>query len=312
VLASCAAYALDTVVAGVPLSAVKVEARSRGSTDTLAGERSSLSPRSLSARVSPDGASAWSGAYLSASLVRAAPVFLRFGWGMRHSMEKAVQLVHGMPSEAASQRTWWAVRRGRPSSRITHLAGVAGCESRLASMSSSVDRGAEAHHRRDIDNLTRVNRAQGRGGLLSQALLARCRLNDDGCPGGTECVLAVGLSVVSLQSAMRARATYEAAMLGCAASGGGPAGTGAAMNECSPDIIEGASCSRVEFSPSRVREFESSLVPHPHNGHTSAYGPSSITATAGILERIHSSSGSNRPGITRGTCFDIDYSARIR
>lgn len=49
--------------------------------------------------------------YLSASLVREVVVFLRLGAGMRHSMEKAVQLVHGMPSEAASHRTCEAVRR---------------------------------------------------------------------------------------------------------------------------------------------------------------------------------------------------------
>ena len=45
------------------------------------------------------------GSYLSASLARDVVVFLRLGAGMRHSMEKAVQLVHGMPSEAASHRT---------------------------------------------------------------------------------------------------------------------------------------------------------------------------------------------------------------
>jgi hypothetical protein len=31
--------------------------------------------------------------------------FFRFGTGILHSMEKATQLVHGTPSEAASQRT---------------------------------------------------------------------------------------------------------------------------------------------------------------------------------------------------------------
>ena len=64
---------------------------SRGSTEALAGERSSFSPRSL-----------------SVSLVRVVAVFFRLGVGMRHSMEKAVQLVHGMPKEAASQRTFLA------------------------------------------------------------------------------------------------------------------------------------------------------------------------------------------------------------
>lgn len=34
------------------------------------------------------------------------PVFLRFGEGIRHSMPKAVQLVHGTPKLAASQRTY--------------------------------------------------------------------------------------------------------------------------------------------------------------------------------------------------------------
>jgi hypothetical protein len=50
-------------------------------------------------------------------------------------------------------------------------------------------------------------------------------------------MLAVGLPMVSRQFIMDARATYEAALLGCAASGGGPAGTEAAMNECSPDMV---------------------------------------------------------------------------
>jgi len=49
--------------------------------------------------------------YLSTSFERDVVVFLRFGAGMRHSMEKAVQLVHGMPREAASQRTWSIVMR---------------------------------------------------------------------------------------------------------------------------------------------------------------------------------------------------------
>jgi hypothetical protein len=49
--------------------------------------------------------------YLSASLARDVVVFLRLGAGMRHSIEKAVQLVHGMPREAASHRTYAAVMR---------------------------------------------------------------------------------------------------------------------------------------------------------------------------------------------------------
>jgi hypothetical protein len=50
-------------------------------------------------------------AYLSASLVLAVCVFFRLGWGMRHSMPKAVQLVHGIPNEAASHRTYcWLCR----------------------------------------------------------------------------------------------------------------------------------------------------------------------------------------------------------
>jgi hypothetical protein len=45
--------------------------------------------------------------YLSESLV-CAPLFcafFRLGVGMRHSIEKATQLVHGTPRLAASQRT---------------------------------------------------------------------------------------------------------------------------------------------------------------------------------------------------------------
>lgn len=49
--------------------------------------------------------------YLSESLegavvVLCAAVFLRLGVGMRHSMEKATQLVQGTPRLAASQRTY--------------------------------------------------------------------------------------------------------------------------------------------------------------------------------------------------------------
>jgi hypothetical protein len=74
---------------------------SRGSVEGLPGERSSLSPPGATRAVS----------YLSTSLAlaRDVVVFLRFGAGMRHSIEKAVQLVHGMPNEAASQRTCTAV-----------------------------------------------------------------------------------------------------------------------------------------------------------------------------------------------------------
>jgi hypothetical protein len=43
--------------------------------------------------------------YLSESLVRPPCVFLRFGVGILHSMEKATQLVHGTPRLAASHRT---------------------------------------------------------------------------------------------------------------------------------------------------------------------------------------------------------------
>lgn len=93
---------------GVPSSELYTAVLSRGSAEVLAGERSSLSPRSLASRVSSDlsGSAMSVDPYLSASLVREPPwVFLRLGCGMRHSIEKAVQLVHGIPSEAASQRT---------------------------------------------------------------------------------------------------------------------------------------------------------------------------------------------------------------
>lgn len=83
----------------MPSSELETVVLSRGSTEMLAGERLSRSPASL---------------VPSASLARAVCVFLRFGVGMRHSMEKAVQFVHGTPSEAASQRTWAAVTIYRP------------------------------------------------------------------------------------------------------------------------------------------------------------------------------------------------------
>lgn len=45
--------------------------------------------------------------YLSESLVvEAVCVFFLLGWGILHSIWKATQFVQGMPSEAASQRTF--------------------------------------------------------------------------------------------------------------------------------------------------------------------------------------------------------------
>lgn len=95
----------------MPSSALNAVALSRASTEVLAGERSSLSPRSLCVVLQRQHVRGYAGVagqgagYLSTSFARAACVFLRLGWGMRHSMPKAVQFVHGMPSEAASQRT---------------------------------------------------------------------------------------------------------------------------------------------------------------------------------------------------------------
>jgi hypothetical protein len=101
-VACWAAYAWEKLLAGVPSSELETVVLSRGSTEALPGERPSLlvSPASLTPSV---------------SLARDVCVFLRLGVGMRHSMEKAVQLVHGTPREAASQRTCAAVtiaRRG--------------------------------------------------------------------------------------------------------------------------------------------------------------------------------------------------------
>jgi hypothetical protein len=76
--------------------------------------------------------------YLSTSLARDAVVFLRLGAGMRHSIEKAVQLVHGMPNEAASQRTCLAVMGGLDNAgddaMITYLSCMTRCEWWLASV----------------------------------------------------------------------------------------------------------------------------------------------------------------------------------
>jgi hypothetical protein len=98
-------------VAGVPSSELYTAVLSRGSAEGLAGERSSLSPRSLSSVSFLTAAKPIMLSYLSTSLVREVVVFLRLGAGMRHSIEKAVQFVHGMPREAASQRTYLAVMR---------------------------------------------------------------------------------------------------------------------------------------------------------------------------------------------------------
>jgi hypothetical protein len=72
--------------------------------------------------------------------------------------------------------------------------------------------------------------------LLSHALLARCRLNE-GWPGGTDCDVADGLSVVSMYSSTARHCTYGVPMLGCAASGCGAAGPELAIKECSPDML---------------------------------------------------------------------------
>jgi hypothetical protein len=102
---------VGTVVEGVPSSELYTVVLSRGSAEGLApGERASLSPRSLdSMSVSLLVLYRAYGSYLSPSLARDEVVFLRLGAGMRHSMEKAVQLVHGIPNEAASQRTYMPV-----------------------------------------------------------------------------------------------------------------------------------------------------------------------------------------------------------
>jgi hypothetical protein len=98
-------------VAGVPSSELYTVVLSRGSAEGLAGERPSLSPRSLLSVNSTASQRDTMVHYLSASLARDVVVFLRLGAGMRHSIEKAVQLVHGMPREAASQRTYSGVMR---------------------------------------------------------------------------------------------------------------------------------------------------------------------------------------------------------
>ena len=67
-----------------------------------AGERSS-SPNSLSSQ--RDCSNGGVLTHLCESCALVACVFLRLGVGMRHSMEKAVQLVQGTPRLAASQRT---------------------------------------------------------------------------------------------------------------------------------------------------------------------------------------------------------------
>jgi hypothetical protein len=66
-LACCAAYALETLVEGVPSSELYMAVLSRGSAEGLAGERSSLSPRSLQRVSSHTRRASTAGAYLSSS-----------------------------------------------------------------------------------------------------------------------------------------------------------------------------------------------------------------------------------------------------
>lgn len=155
------------MVEGVPSWELYTADFSRGSTEVLAGERSSLSPRSLPSRQHYTLTSEVVWPYLSASLALAVCVFLRLGWGMRHSMPKAVQLVHGIPSEAASHRTYCAVTWCPDDDDdvvprlITHFPCVAGCfASWLANVRRivpflQVDRGAEA---RRVDHISHRRR----------------------------------------------------------------------------------------------------------------------------------------------------------
>jgi hypothetical protein len=95
-----------------------------------AGDRSSfwLSPGWLRYQLATAFCLSAREAYLSTSLALAC-VFLRLGVGMRHSMEKAVQLVQGTPRLAASHRTCRTVTFGSfgGASRVsrTHFPGVA-------------------------------------------------------------------------------------------------------------------------------------------------------------------------------------------
>jgi hypothetical protein len=105
---------------------------------------------------------------------------------MRHSMEKAVQLVHGIPSEAASHRTWSIVRRvlgDRVRSRADYLPSSHG-KLHVRDVSNCLvfqRRGASARWgapcltapRCKLQVSTRVNCAKKRGAAHSHRLYLR-------------------------------------------------------------------------------------------------------------------------------------------
>lgn len=209
----------------------------------------------------------WSGEgsrwYLSPSFARAVCVFLRLGWGMRHSMPKAVQLVQGMPSEAASHRTYGRVEHGRE--QVERLAvdyspswrGMLRCvvvSIRHSSLEVWVDRGAEA---RAADHLSHRPQQRPLSCIRGFAQMdsTHFRTLDWRVVAGTRhglgrrtrtapapATLRTAWLLVSIHSlALGRESTYgEPLLLGCAASGGGAAdgaGTLLAMNECSPAMV---------------------------------------------------------------------------
>jgi hypothetical protein len=80
-------------------------------------------------------------------------VFFRFGVGMRHSMEKAVQFVQGTPRLAASQRTWGGYSLAMAGTDATHFAGVACLWT--TTMISTLNIMRQIHHRLDETSVPR-------------------------------------------------------------------------------------------------------------------------------------------------------------
>jgi len=166
-------------------------------------------------------------------------------------MPKAVQLVHGMPSEAASHRTCVSVMHcpagllgGSAADYSLSSRGMLRCvvvsshsSGRPRCRGSSVEPYSPPTATSALSLVRQGIRGCAKRGLhlLSQALLARCRRNE-GCPGGTDCDVADGLPFMSMCWFAARDKTYGVPMLGCAASGGGAVGAALAMKECSPDI----------------------------------------------------------------------------
>ena len=152
--------------------------------------------------------------------------------------------MHGMPNEAASQRTWQLLDTGAAmgllgGGQLTFLAWHAVHPHVSISVITLTEVPRLSSWPVDIrldcscTALAYEGRAGGAVDSLSHALLARWR-RKDGCPGGTDCDVAEGLRNGESVGLLLGRdSTYGVPPPGWAANGGAEL----AMKECSPDML---------------------------------------------------------------------------